>query len=153
MYQANSKNELLCSYLQERNYLGYSYTTSLFGVFSKKITGLVPISGLTPPAPRQQGDSWPPPVKFVAFVDEAKSHVSAKSGKPYYKMTLSDDSGSVRCMVFGQEKLDACRSFNGCLPQNGDIVIASGNLTGDGGVFFADSVLIQPPLVQIKKKS
>jgi len=150
-FQANSKNENLCSYMQERALLGFSYTTTLHAVFSERVHGLIQVADIKAPPPRKDGDAWPDPVKFVAFVDEVKSAISLKTGKPYCKLTVSDDSGTVRLMVFGQERLNECRSFNGRLPEKGDLVLASGNLTNDGGIFFAQSCLIQPSLIQFKR--
>lgn len=168
MYHQNSSNEDLTSYLYERHLLGFSYSGTLHGCYSLKVTGLISLSDLSlrairvrdeaakvmatlvpgakPPAtPRQE------PLRFVAFVDEAKSHVAKASGKPYLKLDMSDDSHTVKVMVFGADRLEAHKGFNGRVAAEGDLCIVSGSLSKDGGIIFADSVIIQPAPVAFKK--
>lgn len=45
-YVKNSGNEELCSYLMERSLLGFSYTSTLHTCYSRKVTGLTPLSDL-----------------------------------------------------------------------------------------------------------
>ncbi len=147
-FLANSKNEELCCYIMERHLLGFSYTSTLHNVFSRKVVGLVKVSDLP-----QLGRDRKNPVRFVAFVEEGKLALSKKDSTPYWKADCYDDWGRVKIMLHNEEKLDACRSFNGDLPKTGDIVICSGTLSDDGGIFFAHSVLVQPNPIKTKKSA
>jgi len=168
-YVANAKNEELCAYVMERHLLGFSYSGSLHQIFSTRVVGLLSVvqvldkgriaaeerakvvaehalKGTTPPKPARQD-----PVKLVCFVDEAKSCVSQKSKEPYIKLVLSDDTGSIKAMLHGSERVEACRSFNGGLPKEGDLVIVTATFARDGGILFADSLIIQPISVKLKR--
>ncbi len=47
MYCQNSKSEELCSYIMERHFLGFSYTSSIFDIFKEKINHLSTVAQLT----------------------------------------------------------------------------------------------------------
>lgn len=154
MYQQNSKNAELCDYIHERHLLGFSYTGTLHGIYAKRVIGLLDIAGVIaspPPPPRERGKPYPEPIKFVAFVEEAKKYVSQKDKTPYLKLTVYDDSGSIKIMLYGEERVESCRQFNSELPTENDIVIVTGSKTRDGTMIFADSILIQPNPIAVKK--
>ncbi len=144
-YQAASKHEQLTCYLHERAYLGFGYSGTLAGIYGERIVGLTPIKAVLA-GPRGGRDA----VRFVAFVGEGKTHISAK-GAPYLRATLYDDDSSIVCLLHGEERLDACRSYNGEIPKEGSIVTASGTLSKDGGVCFLDSLIEQPHPLKPKK--
>lgn len=154
MYQQNSRNAELCDYIHERHLLGFSYSGSLHGVYSKKVKGLLflsQVADLPAPPPRERGDPYPEPIKFVAFVEEAKRYTSQKDKTPYLRMSLFDDSGSIKAMLYGEEKVESCRQFNSGLPEENDIVIVSGSKTRDGTMIFCDSVIKQHNPIATKK--
>ncbi len=175
MYLTNSKNEELTKYLFERHLLGFSYTTTLHTCFRQKVIGLVTVAdvvtqsaatrdkeakaklaaeaaGVPPPAPGSKR-KWvaKQTFKFVAFIDEVTAATSKASGKPYVKMKAFDDSESIRVMLFGEDRIEGCRSFNERLPKDGDLAIISGSMSADGGIMFADDITIQPNPVAFKK--
>lgn len=161
MFEANSKNEKLAYYMFERNLLGFSFTASLFDVFSEKVEGL---SNLT--TVKKKGKEWaevirntpdgerieyPAPVKAAVFIEDAKFGISKAKNQPYLKMMVADDTTSFPVMLYGSEKMDGCRSFNGRLPEEGDMVIVQGGFSREGAMIFAETVVIQNNFIQLKK--
>jgi hypothetical protein len=154
MYQQNSKNAELCDYIHERHLLGFSYTATLHGIYAKRVVGLIDIAAVIaspPPPPRERGQPYPAPLKFVAFVEEAKKFASQKDKTPYLKLTVYDDSGSIKIMLYGEERVESCRQFNGRLIEDGDICIISGSKTRDGTMIFADSCILQQNPIAVKR--
>ena len=169
MYRRNIENEELTSYMYERHLLGFSYSNTLHKVYSKRIPNLKSLGEVLILADKAkaeatriaalsdeeraklekpvQGD----PIQMVAFVKEAKSHISKSSNKPYFKLIVFDDSDTLRAMLFGEEKVEHHRQYNGRLAQEGDLVIINGFISRDGGMFFADTILIQQEPVAFKK--
>lgn len=155
MYQQNSRNAELCDYIHERHLLGFSYSGTLHGVYSRKVVGLVDIATVIaspPPPPRQKGVKDPEPLKFVCFIEEVKKGVSVKNGSPYLRLNVYDDSGSIRLMLYGEERVESCRQFNGGThPEEGDIVIVSGTKASDGSMVWADSLIKQVNPIATKR--
>jgi hypothetical protein len=141
-YQANAKHEELAAYLFERFLLGFSYSNSLFNLYARKVEGLTSIADiLTQP----KGTS----VSFVAFVDDFKKATGRESKKEYVRFELSEESGSIKAMISGSDKINKCVQFNGELPEIGQIVIIHGK-TGDG-IVFVDSLVTQRTAIRLKK--
>lgn len=162
-YQHNCRNDELAAYIYEKHYLGFSYSSTLHRCFSRKVMGLLDLASITargkaygeanakrPKNEKVYGD----PMSFVAWVDEVKSCISQKSGKPYIKLMLSDDSGTVRAMLFDEERIESCRRANeGQLPKEGDIVSCEGTFAREGGLVFIDTLIVQPSPIQLKRTS
>ncbi len=128
MYKENSRNEELFSLLSERHFLGFSYTSTLHNVFSKKIEGLMTIDNVL-----QEPQNIK--VRFVGFIDEVKKATSLKSRKPYVKFTISDETGAIKVMLHGDENISSCVQFHGELPDIGDIIVVSAS-KGSGDLVF-----------------
>lgn len=128
MYRENSRNEELTSYLFERHLLGFSYTSTLKTIYSRKVEGLMTIDEIG----REIGGVK---VRFVGFVDEVVKRVALKSGKPYVKYTMSDESGSIQVMLHGEDNISAVDQFHSGLPEEGSMIIVSGS-KGDGQMVF-----------------
>lgn len=143
-YQDNSRAEDLCCYLFERHLLGYSPSTTLHACYSRKIADLVPLKDIARYAGTKEE------FRCVAIIDEGKTHISAK-GVPYYRAVVFDDEASTKIMLHGEERLDACKSRNGDLPKPGEIVTVVGQLSQDGKLVFADSVVVQPSVIRLKR--
>ena len=143
-YQANSKHEELASYLLERHMLGFSYSNTLHNLYSKKVPDLMEVGAiLTQPKETQ--------VSFVAFIGEVKRGTGKASKKPYIRYSLSDESGTINAMLNGQNKIDGCEQFNGKLPEEGAIVVVHGTKANEGDMIFANSVIVQPSPVKLKR--
>lgn len=144
-YQANAKHEEVAAYLMERHYLGFSYSNSLFNLFARKVEGLVPVAEVLT---ARKGED----VSFVAFIDEAKKAIGRESKKPYVRFYLREESGAIKAMINGADKIDWCmESNNGELPEEGDIVIVHGSKADSGDMVFASSVNVQPSPIRLKK--
>lgn len=142
LYQRNVKYEDLFNYLAERAHLGFSYSNTLHNLYSAKVPDLVPVEI----ASKEPKDNQ---VSFVAFVDEVKRAVGRESKKPYARFHLSDESGAIKAMISGQNKIDACDQFNGPIAE-GDVVVIHGRSSGDG-LIFVESVIKQQVPVRMKK--
>lgn len=143
MYQQNSRHEELAVYLLEKHYLGFSYSNTLHNLYSAKVPDLVPVDI----ASKEPKDVQ---VSFVAFVDEIKKGRGKESGKDYIRFYLSDESGSIKAMISGHNRIEACIQFNGEIPDEGNIVVVHGRSSGDG-LIFAESIIIQPNPIKLKK--
>lgn len=163
LYQHNSKNEELASYMHEMHYLGYSFSSTLFKIYSRKVVGLVEVSDILKRgkahaervAKLVKGEKapWVDPVTFVTFVQEAKMMFSQKDGTPYLKLMLADDSGTVRALLYGAERVEACKRANeGELPKEGQVVICEGGFAKDGTMIFLESVIVQPTAIKTNRK-
>lgn len=142
LYQRNSRYEDLFSYLSERTLLGFSFSNTLHNLYSAKVPDLVPVDI----AAKEPKDVQ---VSFVAFVDEIKRAVGKESKKPYMRMTVSDESGSVKVLLSGQNRMDACDQFNGVLVE-GDVIVCHGSSSGDG-LIFANDLIRQDVPVKMKR--
>ena len=81
-------------------------------------------------------------VSFVGKVSEKPKKGISKKKNPYLKLQVSDEVGSIKCMVFN-DKLTQCESLNGGkLPAEGDVVIVTGQKM-DGDTVFADQIAVQ----------
>jgi DNA-directed DNA polymerase III PolC len=148
MHRENSKNSELTSYIMERHYLGFSYSSTLKDIFSRKIEGLMTVSeALTQPANSM--------VRLVVFADDLKKSVSLKSKKPYVKYFMSDETGIIKVMIHGEDNISAVSQFHGELPGEGDIIVVNGQ-KGDGDMVFCGNrsgmgFIRQPNPVKMKK--
>jgi DNA polymerase III alpha subunit len=142
MYKDNIKNEALCSYVMERHYLGFSYSTNLRDIYEEKCPGLLEIRQVITEAKDT-------PVKFVGFLDEIESRINQKK-TPYLKLDISDETGTIRVLIYGQDRIDSFEQFHGGKVDPGEIVIVRGK-KGDGAITFADSVVCQYNPVKLKK--
>lgn len=150
MYRENSRNEELTSFICERHFLGFSYSSTLRAIYGKKVEGLMSISEVMIEEPNIK-------VRFVGFVDEVKKATSAKSKKPYVKYTISDETGSIKVMLHGEPAIETVTQFHGELPSEGDIVIISGSKASGDMVFCGagtrrdESFIRQTNPIKIKK--
>lgn len=143
MYIENSKNELLSSYIMEKHYLGFSFSTSLYSIFTEKVANLISVDKVL----SEPKDIH---VKFVAFINEIKSYVSQVKKTPYLKIECQDDTATCKVMLFGAERIEQLRQFHSKLPEAGDIIIVHGK-KADGDGIFVDKIFIQNNPVKIKK--
>ena len=99
---------------------------------------------------------------FIGIVDEAGKTSKSKTGTPYAKFLISDETGTMKVMIFGvsekqknsgktdyRDKLQECKDLNNGLPQEGDIVIVKGTKMEDDTV-FADVLASQQNKIYTK---
>jgi len=143
MYQENHCYEELAAYIMERHYLGFSYSNTLHNLFSRNVPDLVPVG-------KALTESKDIQVSFAAFVDEVKEGIGRASKKPYIRFELSDETGKIKAMLNGNEKIQGCKQFNGHLPKIGEIVIVHGTKASDADMVFGSALIIQANPVKLK---
>lgn len=143
-YQQNTKYEDLFCYLAERALLGFSYSNTLFNLYSRKTEGLVPVAEVMDAMKREK-------VSFVAFIDEVKKGTGRESKKPYVKLSLSDESGKILAMLNGDDKISTNDEMNKRPLAVGDIIICHGTKAEDkGDLVWADETILQVVPLKIK---
>lgn len=142
IYLQNSRNEELCSYIMERTFLGFSYSSSLIKIYSPKYKNLRGIADCN----SEPKDIY---IKFAAFIDEVKTGKTKAKGTPYLKLTVSDETGSANIMIFGEEKIKNLENFNNKELEEGQIIVVEGKSVGDS-TYFIDSVFVQEVPIKIK---
>ncbi len=143
-YQQNAKYDDLFCYLAERALLGFSYSNTLFNLYSRNTDGLIPIAEVLE---AKKGDK----ISFVAFVGEVRKAVGRESKKPYVRFELTDESGQVKGMINGDDKIRACEQFNGHLPAEGDMAVCHGSMANTSGdMIFLDEVILQSNPIKLR---
>lgn len=163
IYEQNSTCQAFANWWYENKLLGYTHQTTLIDIFKEKISTLEPIHQITGYPEKEKVD-------FIGIVDEAGKTSKSKTGTPYAKFSISDETGVMKVMIFGvsekqrnsgktdyRDKLQECKDLNGGLPKEGDIVIVKGTKMEDNTV-FADTVASQQnkiytKLSELKEKS
>ena len=90
---------------------------------------------------------------FVGIVKNVFSGVSKNKNK-YFKLVISDETGTCEAMIF-KDKIDECKSLNGSLPEEKNMVIVKGIRKGDNGdgfktTVFADLIAVQDQKIYTK---
>ena len=150
IYKINNKSEEFANWYYERILLGYSYTSALKNIFSKKRLSLVTIAEMN----ESERDRK---VVFPCVVEHVISRVS-KKGNKYLKIVVTDETSKIDVMIF-EKKMEQCKQLNSRLPKDQDILIVKGlKKNGDTPVVWADIIGIQTQKVytklsQLKNKS
>lgn len=140
IYQINSKSESFANWFYENSIIGYSVKNKLRDVFLSKKDDLVFIKDISQFAEKDE-------VSFIGVIKEVKSGVSREKKTRYFKMQISDETGSINTMIFS-EKINEMQSLNNKMPKEEDIVIVIGQKFGDS--VFARTVAIQTHKVYTK---
>lgn len=129
IYTQNSTSEAFANWWYEKKLLGYVTFTTLLDIFRGKKPSLIPVSEVM-----EEKDGTR--VDFIGFVEEDPQLGTSRTAKKsrYAKYAISDEGGSMKVMIFN-DSLDECKSINGSLPKQGDIVIVTGVRKGDDCVF------------------
>lgn len=165
MYQNNIQCEEFTYYLFEKHHLGFSFTSSLHAIYSKKIVGLTTVASLanapmyedseldTPDVGERRKKPYKKNHKFVGMVVECEILTSRKSKERYARMNVADDTGNVTVLIIGKEKTNLCVDINKRFPEEEDVILVEGSLSDDRTVLFANHIIIQPNPVKLKKPS
>ena len=142
IYEQNSKSESFANWFYEKSLLGYTYNVTLHDIFSRKRGGLMHARVIT--NLEEQSN-----VAFVGQVEDAWSGISRTAKKtPYYKMLVSDETGTLKVMIFARRK-DECEQTNNGLPKKKNIVVVKGRRM-DGDTIFADVIGVQENQIYTK---
>lgn len=144
LYQKNTKNEQFAQYWFEYNLLGFSYSTSLYEIWSKHTDGLTTIQEITGAL---EGERF----TFIGQVKEVKGGKGRLKGTPYFRCTVNDHTGDMTALLFTKSNSDdiqKCIDLNLRLPKENDVVIVEGQKKGD--CIFAHKITIQDAEVFMK---
>ena len=135
IYNQNKKSEPFANWFYETRALGYSYDSSLKGIFSPKMPNLINLQELSEVPEKST-------VYIVGRVDETKEFTARNEKKTKtFKMSLSDEMGSINVLMFN-DKIELNRSSNNNrLPEEEDVVIVKGQKMKD--CIFAEVIGIQ----------
>lgn len=144
MYEFNSKNEKLCTYLSEKTLLGYSYSINLIDIYKQVAPDLITIEEVNGCLERER-------VHFVGEAIEIISRKGKESGRKYLKVLVQDHTSSVWAMLNDSErenKIEIHKEDNGRIVKEGDIVSCRGVKGLE--LVFADRIGLQEKPVIFK---
>ena len=140
IYDLNIKNTALASYYYEKTVLGYSYSQDITTIYEEKIDDLIFVKDISNEPVENN-------CKFIGFAKDCYKS-KTKAGNSCFTMTITDDSGEVKCKFFNQ-KIDYCIEMNGALPEEGSLVVCEGKKI-DSGLVFLNRIGIQSRLIYTK---
>jgi hypothetical protein len=140
IYLLNSRNEEFANWFYERKLLGYSYSSTLYDIFSKFLSNLIPLSAAMN---LEEKDS----LQTIAIVKEGKK-TKSKAGKEYIKYEIEDESASTTLLLFGDDKIGKHLLDNEGLVEEEDIVLVTGNKGRD--CIFGTKVVKQSNKIYMK---
>lgn len=141
IYNQNKTSQDFANWWYENKLLGYTSNKKLIDIFLSKKDSLEPISDIKTYSAKTKCD-------FIGKVEEDPKTGKSKNGNAYAKFIVSDETGTLKVMIF-KEKLDQCRVLNNGLPKEGSIVIVSGTKMEDDCI-FADFIACQQNKIYTK---
>jgi DNA polymerase-3 subunit alpha len=141
IYTQNKISQDFANWWYENKLLGYTSNKRLIDIFITKKETLESINIIKNFTNKRKCD-------FIGKIEEDPKSGKSKNGNPYAKFQISDETGSLKVMIF-KEKLEQCKSLNNGLPKEGDIVIVCGTKMEDDTV-FADIIAIQQNKIYTK---
>ena len=132
IYMQNSKSSSFANWYFENQLLGYSYSEDLRNIFSKpglKLTNLK----------EYQEKKRNANLSVIGIVNDCFTRVS-RSGNKYMKLEISDEFGSLHCMLCNnskESKLDEFLSTNQA-PEKNSIIVTYGSKADD--IFFVNNI-------------
>lgn len=142
IYRQNSKILELANYWYEKKLLGYSYSQNLFDILQKTYPELIPIhDALNIPANEY--------VTVCGEIRDVKQWKAKKTKNPTFKASISDGTGMIEAMLFGNN-IELERLENKDEPfQKEWIVVVSGRKR-EGSTIFADKIRRQEHAIYMK---
>lgn len=139
IYEKNNTSAAFANWWYEKRLMGYVADTTLREIFIKEKQSLIYINDVKEKKENSRVD-------FIGCVDENPTMGISKAKKSKYaKFTISDETGTMKVMIFN-DSLEQCRMINGdSLPKEDDIVIVSGVKKGEDAI-FANSISVQQKL-------
>jgi DNA polymerase III alpha subunit len=132
IYMQNSKSSSFANWYFENQLLGYSYSEDLRNIFGKpglKLTNLK----------EYQEKKRNANLSVIGIVNDCFTRVS-RSGNKYMKLEISDEFGSLHCMLCNnskESKLDEFLSTNQA-PEKNSIIVTYGSKADD--IFFVNNI-------------
>jgi DNA polymerase-3 subunit alpha len=149
-YKENVKNEELSNIVFEQELLGFNYSNTLHGVFSKRVNNLIQLA---------EGQKMPEKARFrtICFVDEVEKR-KARTGRQaeYLVLTCRDESSKMRGYIWGVENMEAVKKQNGRDVAKGDLIIAEVSRKHEADGWLGSVIIQDCPTVmkvsQLKKE-
>ncbi len=131
IYLQNKTSESFCNWYYERHLLGYSPSNSLLNIFKTARPQLQAIGD----AQAATDGAF----ELIGVVKETAEGIAKNAKKTkWFRMSISDESGSINVLLFNERITEAKFKNGGKLPAEEDIVFVRGKRMGDA--IFADSV-------------
>jgi DNA polymerase-3 subunit alpha len=141
IYQQNKVSQDFANWWYENKLLGFNINKRLIDIFISKKETLEPVVKIKTYDGKTKCD-------FIGIVDEPAKTGKSKNGNAYAKFQISDETGTMKVMIF-KDKLESCRTLNNGLPKEGDIVIVCGTRM-DEETMFADLIASQQNKIYTK---
>ena len=143
IFDLNSKNENLCSYIVEKSLLGFSYSQNIFEILKKEYPDIQKVSEIIGAL---EGENF-------TFGGELTNYKEGKSknGNKYIKCSINDQSSQIDVLLMekGRYKGKETDQFefnnelnNNIKLQDGKIVVAKGR-KGKDNIIFANKIVCQ----------
>ena len=147
-YIKNTKFEDLCAYIMENEYIGFSYSTTLKTIYSKFCNDLCTLSEVS-------GELDNSKVRCAVQVEKVEKRISREKKTQYLRIAVKDETGNSTAMLFGANRIEQSKMFNGKELEEGDIIII--NSTKKDNAMFIETLSIQEnPIIirasQLKKE-
>ena len=127
IYMKNKQSEKLAIWYFESVILGYSYSNTLRDAFPEAIARTyIPIHEASKMDKRS--------VKIVGTVTDCVKAKAKKSGNPYFRMTIVDETGTISAMIMDNNRKKSLTEYEKSgkiLPEKGEIVSLLGQSGGD----------------------
>ena len=133
IYKQNSESESFCAWYFQNALLGYSFDYTLMDIFSKFNGRLKSIRDVLSEPDKTH-------CEFVCKIEEGPTLSKSKNGNAYAKYIVSDETSSVKIMIFG-DRLEKCKELNTKMPDEGVIIVKGTKM--DSSTVFADLISLQ----------
>jgi DNA polymerase-3 subunit alpha len=134
IYQQNKVCQDFANWWYENKLLGYTANKRLIDIFISKKESLEPVAVIKTLGEKTRCD-------FIGVIAETPTTGKSKNGNAYAKFIISDETGTMKVMIF-KDKMEQCKVLNNGLPKEGDIVIVCGTRM-DEDTMFADTIASQ----------
>ncbi|MEK6879026.1 MAG: hypothetical protein AABY22_05430, partial [Nanoarchaeota archaeon] len=128
IYKINSQYEELSAYWMEYKLLGYSYSQKLKDIFAKVNPNLIEIAEIKNLLEKDK-------CQFVGIIDNIEESKTKRDGTKYIKYKISDNSGYIIVITYGDEKIAKNKNYNNEELRVDDIVFCKGVKGQQGGIF------------------
>ena len=141
IYYKNSRSQKFANWYFEKSLLGFSYSSNLSSVFSDSRTPPKNYLDFAQAPTRGTG-------KYIFCVSFSKKDRS-RNGNLYIKLELEDEFGSLSGILCDTSRSKKCEQYleNNKIPEEGSIVVISGEKTSDGDGLFINQMRVLDEII------
>jgi DNA-directed DNA polymerase III PolC len=141
IYYKNSKSQKFANWYFEKSLLGFSYSSNLSDVFSDNRNPPKNYLDFVDAQPRTTG-------KYIFSVTFSKKDRS-RNGNLYIKLELEDEFGSLSGILCDTSRSKKCEQYlqNNKIPEEGSIIVLSGEKTADGDGLFINQMQVLDEII------